>query len=280
MNISKGNSSSKVSKNTVRSKLVIDESNMGKELGVKTTIKKFDKFEHSPFVNDLYEVVYKKHGKKRVTKFITQNKQLLDNDTGNLEDIHLITGKRNYVDERTFVKVYQESMRTIFGLSGNAVKLLMYAASLLEKNSLAVDLYTESICDILKVSQDTFYRNLKELISLNIFARSTRIYRFFINPVFIFNGNAITVINQYVNIDAKRIDRENALQAKLEQERSFGGLIDKWARQIAQKDGDGFYPPDEDMDQETDNDIPEIDQFPVHQNSPYIMDDDQIENDY
>lgn len=109
----------------------------------------------------------------------------------------LIVGNRNTVDSATFTKVYHDALK-LFGISNSASKLLIYIISTLKQNSLYIELDTDKICQEMDVSLPTYYRAVKDLLLHQVIARTPKSYIYFINPVFIFNGDRIRVVNEYI----------------------------------------------------------------------------------
>jgi hypothetical protein len=101
------------------------------------------------------------------------------------------------VDPDQFTKVFQKELRGM-GLSSKASHLILFMAEKLGKHDMHVDLHYDDIIDDFPISKQTFYRVIKELLLNNIIARTKYSYRFFINPLFMYNGDRLTVVKQYI----------------------------------------------------------------------------------
>lgn len=155
-------------------------------------------YDHNPFRNTFLQHFSDHKGSK--INFIS--KRANDLFDGNGEQISengesIIVGKRNVVDAASFTKIYHDAYR-LFGISNRASKLLIYITSILQANALDVVIDTDKVCQVIDIGMTTYYRAIQDLVNHKVLARSSSHDRFFINPIFIFNGNRITIVDEYI----------------------------------------------------------------------------------
>lgn len=163
----------------------------------------------NPFINeDFVDHINKVSGlkaqrfeTKKGLSLVTKHGETLSDDNN-----ALIMHQRR-VDREEFTKVFANAMKGI-GLSRRSSSLILYIAAQLNKDDTYVNLHQDILCELMDISKATFYRALFDLIQHNVIARTRYPYKFYINPLFIFNGNRLTVVQQYI----KSYDNGNGMQ--------------------------------------------------------------------
>ncbi|WP_196592571.1 replication/maintenance protein RepL [Pectinatus sottacetonis] len=126
--------------------------------------------------------------------------------TSDTEEIKEMTGfyTKVEVDKTHFLKIYSLGIRTLTGLSSAGMKTfsIIYNIIILNKQ------YTKDTIllnyDMLEDEQQatcsraTFYRGLKDLLKKNFIAETLISGVYFINPTYIYNGNRLALVNEYI----------------------------------------------------------------------------------
>ena len=158
-------------------------------------ITSFPKNRDNPFQKGLIE-----HVDKGVRKIFSTSKNadmIIDGDTGELKG-HAVFARRVTVDKAQFAKIFVSSTSTFMDLSKTGIKVLMYIISILpqDRDYILFDL-EEAMKATKYKSEKSIITGLGELLSCGFLARSNNHYKYFINPVIAFNGNRLTLINDY-----------------------------------------------------------------------------------
>jgi hypothetical protein len=111
---------------------------------------------------------------------------------------HSVFMAHSEVDEERFAKIYIAQMGIVFDLPKQSQKVLQYVLSVLKPNDDRV-YFDINDCKIISGynSEMSIYMGLNGLIDAKIMARTKRNYQYFINPAIVFNGNRITMINNF-----------------------------------------------------------------------------------
>ena len=116
-------------------------------------------------------------------------------------------GKRITVDKTNFLKFYADGVKMFLGLKNPGIKVFMYIYDLLMENKNFQTDKIELIYELLnaevqqQISRSTFYRGIKELISANFLAPSYIDGLYWINCDYVFRGDRLTLVNEYVAQD-------------------------------------------------------------------------------
>lgn len=171
---------------------------MKKDPGVK--LRDFKRYAYNPFIDD---IVYIKVGKKTVG--VSRGSFAVDHPSGEGGRVSVDTAVlhiKKKVDRSQFLKLYTEKIRDIFELGECAIKIFIYLSSILEANS---DQVIFDIDDCMKVtgysSKKLIYWALGELTDRRFIARTKKLSMFYVNPAYIFNGDRLVLIEEYVNKD-------------------------------------------------------------------------------
>lgn len=133
----------------------------------------------------------------------TETFALVNSGTGEYEG-DVCFGKRVKTDKTNFVKMYANGMRMFLGLKSPGIKVFMLIFDELMTNANyqadTVVLNYELLTDELKetISQATFYRGINELRKAKFLAPSYIPTIYWVNIDYVFRGNRLTIVNQYI----------------------------------------------------------------------------------
>lgn len=121
-------------------------------------------------------------------------------------------GRRIKVDKTQFLKLYADGVRMFLGLGKPGIRVFMIIYQLLldNKNYQAdrIDLTYAMLPPEVQetISQGTLSRGLKQLRDANFLAPAQRDGVYWINTDYVFRGDRLTLVNQYILNDAKEVD--------------------------------------------------------------------------
>lgn len=116
------------------------------------------------------------------------------------------------VDEERFAKVYLSQFAQFWELSKPAIRVFGYILTVLKpkQDSFMFDMSNCLAYTKYKVEKSVF-EGIASLITCGIIARGDRHYRYFINPLVVFNGDRVTFAKTYIRKRKERADAENQL---------------------------------------------------------------------
>lgn len=196
----------------------------------ETKVSYNKKYETNPFMRNLVIET-----KKRKVQIGQTGDMLIDNKTGEQKG-GAIAFYQEKVDTDRFVKLYTTNIQQTFELSKTAHKVFTYVCHELSK-SINSDTFYFYVPDAIKFcgyrTKAPIYNGFKELVNKQIIAMSNRPNIWFINPAIMFNGNRLTLVNDYIRKDketkaladgfkeAIKIPKRQSLKAKLNQDNAF-----------------------------------------------------------
>ena len=132
-----------------------------------------------------------------VDKIITvdnsnRGKPLVDPETGEIYNLVPMSERKQItVDERTYVKLYTESIYEFDDLTLAANKIILYAMRSLKPCTDIVKLIPKEVIECRGISSPTsYYKGLLELINKGfLFRKSNSDAEYFINVNYFYNGN-------------------------------------------------------------------------------------------
>lgn len=113
-------------------------------------------------------------------------------------------GKRINVDKTEFLKLYANGVKMFLGLSPAGIKVFMLIYDILMNKS---NYQTDSVELLYSLLEDhqkqglgrtTFFKGIKELKKVGFLASSLLEGKYWINPDYVFKGDRLTLVNQYV----------------------------------------------------------------------------------
>jgi hypothetical protein len=148
----------------------------------------------NPFLNDTIHHVDK--GNKTVL-IASKDPDLIVDSDGNVRG-HSILARKVKVDRAQFMKVYHSGLSNWYDLSKASIKVFAYIANLLKPNSDSFDFDLED-CKTFTgyAAKNTILSAISELIDNKFIARGSNPYKYFVNPTIFFNGDRLTLLDQY-----------------------------------------------------------------------------------
>lgn len=121
-------------------------------------------------------------------------------------------GRRVKVDKTHFLKFYAEGVRMFLGLKSPGIKVFMIIYQLLlddpnyqqDKIDLTYSLLPKDVQD--SISRTTYTRGVKELRNVNFLAPTMHDGVYWINIDYVFKGDRLTLVNQYILDGATEVD--------------------------------------------------------------------------
>lgn len=138
---------------------------------------------------------------------------------------------RKTVDEEHFVKVFAEGVKASFDLSPSGFKVFQIVLRAAQNGAFGADSIYLYFMDAVEdpdfpISQQTFHRGLKELISKRFIAPSNRPNIFWINPHLFFKGDRVAFVTEYVKRGSKKTTHTDAEERDELEARGQGRLLD------------------------------------------------------
>lgn len=127
---------------------------------------------------------------------------LVDTTTGEAESLNF--GKRMKVDKTQFLRLYASGIKMFFDISSAGCKVFMLVYDqLMQNQSWGAD-HVDLVYNLLpddtqkKISRSTFHRGIRELVKARFLAPAFQQGKYWINASYVFKGNRITLVNQYI----------------------------------------------------------------------------------
>jgi len=172
-----------------------------------TPLNKFPEYNENPFMESAIHEISEHSVKKRV--FIKGNKSISNqviNDNGEVVG-HSAFLRTIEVDESQFVKLYLSRFAAFYELNKSSIKVFGYILTkciIPNKDTFYIDF--DEAKEITGYSSNNVIRaGLSSLVEQAIIARSTNPYKYYINPLIVFNGDRITFADSYIKRRKKQI---------------------------------------------------------------------------
>lgn len=159
------------------------------------SIKSYETNKNNPFM--IKTVTHIDKGDKFILVGNKKSDLMIDGSTNEVK-AHTVMAKRTKIDRAQFVKIYTSTIRGWFDLSKTAMKVFSYIACTIKPNQDQFILIFEECMEFTGYkSKKSIIQGLTELIDNDIIARSKTSVMYFINPSFFFNGDRLTLLQQY-----------------------------------------------------------------------------------
>jgi len=173
----------------------------------------FPEHEDNPFVESAIEEI-KEHTTKRKV-FVRGNRSVINqvvNDNGEFV-AHSAFLRTIEVDDSQFVKVYLSRFTAFYELKKPAIKVFGYILNkcIVPDRDIFYFDYDEAKIYTGYSGNNHIRTGLSSLIEQGIIARSTNPFKYYINPLVVFNGDRITFAESYVKRRTKKINDSNQL---------------------------------------------------------------------
>ncbi len=163
-------------------------------------LNKFPEFDENPFMENAVKEIGIHSVKKKV--FVKGNRSVINqviNDDGEIVG-HSAFLRTIEVDESQFVKVYLSRFAAFYELNKASIKVFGYIITkciIPNQDIFYIDF--DEAQQFTGYSANNLIRNgLSCLVEQGIIARSTNPYKYYINPLVIFNGDRITFADSYI----------------------------------------------------------------------------------
>jgi hypothetical protein len=157
-------------------------------------LQSYELNEENPYIYELQPVKIR----RRDVMVASSPRIILNTDTGESEG-HFAAMKTLELDQQQFIKFYMDGIAAMCGLSKRAFSVLHYIVKQLKPNQ---DYF---YFDLEECKKETGYKGkttiisgMSELIENKFIARTTKHYKYFINPAMFFNGNRVSFIKTAV----------------------------------------------------------------------------------
>lgn len=188
------------------------------------SVKKYEVFKENPFVEKAIQDI-KIVKKTQVIRPKNKDEiQLIVSSGGDVEG-HSAFMRYIEVDEEKFTKLYLSQFTSFWELSKSAIRVFGYIISILKPKQ------DEFFLEMNKCLEYTKYKHPKDvlsgisnLIECGIVARSDSHFKYFINPLVIFNGDRVTFAKTYI----KKKKQVNHNQLNLLDEIDYKDKIEKF----------------------------------------------------
>lgn len=182
---------------------------MGNYLAKSKT--KVETHETTPFI---YQMTDDMKISKKTHAFA--RRQYADMETGEQESA--IVGFRKEVDSTSFVKIYAQGIKGIFGLPNAAINVLsvMLQAyrstnTLKERGDLVVVSYKAACKDYgYQYTQGTYINGVNHLIKNQFIAPSVIPNEYFVNGAFFFKGDRYAFVREYFKVETDQITEQGS----------------------------------------------------------------------
>lgn len=173
------------------------------------SVKKYEAFKENPFVEKAIEDI-KIIKKTQVIRPKNKDEiQLIVSSAGDVEG-HSAFMRYVEVEEDKFAKLYLSQFSAFWELSKPAIRVFGYIINNLKPKQ------DEFFLEMNKCLEYTEYKHPKDvlsgianLIECGIIARSDSHFKYFINPLVVFNGDRVTFAKTYIK-KKKSVDKKNS----------------------------------------------------------------------
>lgn len=170
-------------------------------------LNKFPEYDENPFMEDAIQEISVHSVKKKV--FVRGNRSVLNqviNDSGEIV-AHSAFLRTIEVEDSQFVKIYLSRFAAFYELNKAAIKVFGYILNKCitpNKDIFYIDF--DEAKEYTGYSANNIIRTgLSCLTENGIIARSTNSYKYYINPLVVFNGDRITFADSYIKKRKKPI---------------------------------------------------------------------------
>jgi hypothetical protein len=134
--------------------------------------------------------------RKRNVRIANSDKAILDKGTGEVEST-LFLGQTKTIDKEQFVKIFHNSLQSLFDLSNVSIRVFAYIGSVTTFDDKIIFDVEECKSFTNLTSRTTIYKALTELIEAEFIAKSNLNNIFYINPQIFYKGDRIVLVNEY-----------------------------------------------------------------------------------
>lgn len=127
---------------------------------------------------------------------------------------HTLFARTKVVDSETFCKVYKIGFSAFADMTTSSMKVFQYILGLVRPTSDEFVMTSEEVCTATGYTKMTIYRALGALCTKGIIARGKSDTHYFINPMYIFNGDRVTFMTTWINENCPEKYKTNTMDLK------------------------------------------------------------------
>ncbi len=159
-------------------------------------------------------------GEKRVI-MTTKNPDLIVDTDGNVKG-HAVLMRKTKVDKAQFTKIFIGGISSFYDLSKSAIKMFGYITTVIKPNadSFFFDL-DECKAFTGYNAKNTIFNALAELTGNEIIARGKNPYHYYINPTIFFNGDRLTLLDDFEVDNKLGLDNNEAVIQNFEAQKTI-----------------------------------------------------------
>lgn len=158
----------------------------------------------NPFLRDTVHHIEK--GDKQVIMSTKEPDLIIDSD--GVVKGHTVFVRKTKVDKARFTKIFLSGVSAFYDLSKSAMKVFGYIVNSIKPNSDSFNFDLDDCKEFTGYSaKNTIFNALAELAENKIIARGKNPYHYYINPTFFFNGDRLSLLEQYVIIDTQNSEK-------------------------------------------------------------------------
>jgi hypothetical protein len=181
------------------------------EIQDKNTFSSFPEIDFNPFLCNMNDML-KKGYKSDPNVYGVARADVADPNTGEMIPLSapIKFGRVQIIEPSKFVKVYGDTLKDMFSLSGPAYKVYGYFISEMIGKPKVTEIYfrLQGCMEFTKYSgRSNIYLGLCELIKAGFIAKTNRPPSFYINPLYAFNGSMVETYNRYI-LEGSKDERE------------------------------------------------------------------------
>lgn len=198
---------------------------------------------HNPFRHDVISHTIRGTRAIYASPVKENNFAMVSRETG--EDFgNIAFGKRVVVDKTNFLKFYAAGVKMFLNLKNPGVKVFMLIYDMLMDNKNYQTDKIELVYEILEeniqaqIKRSTFYRGINELIEANFLAPSYIDGIYWINCDYVFRGDRLTLVNEYLTQERLEHEQKWLADAKAEQKQLEPSSTQQDAPTLADPDYD------------------------------------------
>lgn len=182
---------------------------------------KYNKLSAHPFNKSnpfLQETLHHIEKGERTVFFSDRRADLLIDHEGTVKG-HSLFARKQAVDKAQFTKIFNTSLFSWFDLSKAAIRVFAYIVETLDKNEDSFEFDLESCKVFTKYSAtNSILSGLAELVDNRFIARGNHPYKYFINATIFFNGNRLTLIEEYELVKREALPTSSDFAEEMPQE--------------------------------------------------------------
>lgn len=163
--------------------------------------KKFEKFRTNPFLEHTAEISTSGY-RKMFSEQRSDMMLVVNPDDGEVKPAGFYY--RHEVEQNEFVKLYSEGAAAFLGLKSAGTKVFqlvygqLYGKEGKNKTEIVLNYELLSESERKLFSKRTFERGVNELLEANFIAESVVASYYFINTAYIFNGDRLAIVKEYI----------------------------------------------------------------------------------